>query len=313
MDPASSGGKALQVPEFRQYVDVHFQRRKVHDFAPAPAGAKGQLDRLSNQRRAKGSHPLDLNLPGPSGNICVAGNHILAEEGPNPGDPNPRKIDREVQMHHSIAATLILPALALAGSLAAANFPDPPNFTLAAAGAKSETVVLAGGCFWGMQGVFEHVKGVTNTMVGYAGGQKKTAHYEMVSEGNTGHAESLEITFDPSQVSFGQLLKVYFQVAHDPTTLNRQHYDVGTQYRSSIFYATEEQKKTAEEYIHALDSAHVYKNQIVTKVVPLEGFFPAEAYHQHYMDRNPMDGYILNVDVPIFNAFKKTFPDLYRK
>jgi peptide-methionine (S)-S-oxide reductase len=135
----------------------------------------------------------------------------------------------------------------------------------------------------------------------------------MVSSGNTGHAESIEITYDPSKVTFGQLLKIYFSVAHDPTTLNYQHYDHGTQYRSSIFYANDEQKKLAEEYVKELDGAHVYKNPIVTKIVPLEGFYPAEEEHQHFMTRNPTYPYIVNVDVPIFEAFRKNFPDLYKK
>jgi peptide-methionine (S)-S-oxide reductase len=210
-----------------------------------------------------------------------------------------------------IRAGLALPVLAF--GLLAGNFPDPPMESVNPAGPKTVTAVLAGGCFWGMQGVYEHVKGVTNTVVGYAGGKKSLAHYEMVSSGSTGHAESLEITYDPTKVSYGQLLKIYFSVAHDPTTLNRQHYDVGTQYRSSIFYANEEQKKIAEEYIKGLDAAHVYKSPIVTKVVPLEGFYAAEEEHQHFMTRNPTHPYIMNVDVPIFEAFRKNFPELYRK
>lgn len=209
-----------------------------------------------------------------------------------------------------VLAGLAIPLLTL--GLGAATFPDPPSESIAPAPAKA-TIVLAGGCFWGMQGVYEHVKGVTNTVVGYAGGKKATAHYDMVSSGNTGHAESIEITYDPSKVTFGQLLKIYFSVAHDPTTLNYQHYDHGTQYRSSIFYANDEQKKLAEEYVKELDGAHVYKNPIVTKIVPLEGFYPAEEEHQHFMMRNPTYPYIVNVDVPIFEAFRKNFPDLYKK
>src|SRR5215472_6222620 len=207
-------------------------------------------------------------------------------------------------------AGLAIPLLTL--GLVAATFPDPPSESIAPASAKA-TIVLAGGCFWGMRGVYEHVKGVTNTVVGYAGGKKATAHYDMVSSGNTGHAESIEITYDPSKITYGQLLKIYFSVAHDPTTLNYQHYDHGTQYRSSIFYANEEQKKLAEAYVKELDAAHVYKNPIVTRIVPLEGFYPAEEEHQHFMIRNPTHPYIMNVDVPIFEAFRKNFPDLYKK
>ena len=210
-----------------------------------------------------------------------------------------------------LRAGLALPALAL--GLMAAGFPDPPMESVNPAAAKTATAVLAGGCFWGMEGVYEHVKGVTRTVVGYAGGKKSTAHYEMVSSGNSGHAESIEITYDPSKVTYGQLLKIYFSVAHDPTTLNYQHNDHGPQYRSSIFYGNEEQKKIAEEYIRTLDSAHVYKRPVVTKVVPLEAFYAAEEEHQHFMARNPTHPYIVNVDVPIFEAFRKTFPELYRK
>ena len=142
------------------------------------------------------------------------------------------------------------------------------------------SVVLAGGCFWGMQGVFEHVKGVTKTVVGYAGGTKDTAYYERVAQRNTGHAESIMITFDPARISFADLLKVYFLAAHDPTELNRQHNDVGPEYRSSIFYSDDEQKAEAEAYIRQLNDAHVYKDQIVTQVVPLRGaFYPAESEH----------------------------------
>ena len=198
----------------------------------------------------------------------------------------------------------------------AASFPDPPAHPVSIVsgtdGAR-ETAVLAGGCFWGMQGVFEHVKGVTDTVVGYAGGAKNTAEYETVSTGKTGHAESIKIIFDPTKISYGQLLKIYFSVAHDPTTLNRQHYDVGTQYRSSIFYASQEQKEIAEDYIHQLDGAHVFKDPIVTQVVPLKGFYPAEAYHQHYLDHNPTQPYIVNMDLPLIAALKKNFPELYVK
>jgi peptide-methionine (S)-S-oxide reductase len=176
------------------------------------------------------------------------------------------------------------------------------------------SVVLAGGCFWGMQGVFEHVKGETKTMVGYAGGTKETAHYDMVAERNTAHAEAIRITWDPSKVTFGDLLKVYFGAAHDPTTLNRQHYDEGPEYRSAIFYTDEEQKNVADEYIRDLNNAHVFRSLIVTQVVPLHGaFFPAESEHQHFLDRNPTQGYIAAIDIPLLNGFKEKYPELYTR
>jgi peptide-methionine (S)-S-oxide reductase len=193
----------------------------------------------------------------------------------------------------------------------AASFPDPPKVTAPAQ--NSASIVLAGGCFWGMQGIYEHMKGVTNTVVGYAGGKAATAHYDIVSDGNTGHAESLKITYDPSKVTYGELLKVYFSAAHDPTTLNRQHYDVGTQYRSAIFYSDDEQKKVAEEYIRDLNAAKVFKDPIVTQVVPLPAFYPAEGYHQHFLDHNPTQGYIAAVDIPLLNGFKEKYPELYTK
>jgi peptide-methionine (S)-S-oxide reductase len=207
---------------------------------------------------------------------------------------------------------IAIPVLAV--GLMAAAFPDPPNLGAPAApAAKKATAVLAGGCFWGMQGIFEHVKGVIDTEVGFSGGAAKTAHYERVSEGDTGHAESIKITYDPSRISYGQLPKIYFSVAHDPTTLNRQHNDVGTQYRSSIFYADEEQKRIAEQYIKQLNDAHVFRSAIVTKVVPLEAFYAAEDYHQHYLDLNPTQPYIAAVDIPLLENFKHTYPELYKK
>jgi peptide-methionine (S)-S-oxide reductase len=204
--------------------------------------------------------------------------------------------------------------LLVAVGLMAASFPDPPSVTAPAApSAKKATVVLAGGCFWGMEGVFEHVRGVTDTQVGYAGGAQKSAHYEMVSGGNTGHAESLKVTYDPSKITYGQLLKVYFSVAHDPTTLNYQHNDHGTQYRSAIFYADEDQKKFAEAYINQLNDAHVFRSPIVTKLTPLEAFYPAEQYHQHFLDQNPTHPYIVNVDLPLIDSLNRQYPDLYKK
>ena len=170
--------------------------------------------------------------------------------------------------------------------------------------------VLAGGCFWGMEGVFEHVEGVTNVVAGYSGGSAATAHYDMTSSGTTGHAESVEITYDPTRVSYEKLLEVFFTVAHDPTTLDRQGPDEGPQYRSAIFYADETQQRAARAEIAALTSAHAFGAPIVTQVVPLRAFYPAEAHHQHYMARNPYDPYILINDRPKLAALRAKFPAL---
>lgn len=177
----------------------------------------------------------------------------------------------------------------------------------------SEVAVLAGGCFWGQQGVFEHVKGVTKVVSGYSGGGKQTASYDLVSDGNTGHAESVEITFDPRQVTFAQLLQIYFSVAHDPTELNRQGPDEGTQYRSEIFAASPQQEKIARAYIAQLDSAHVFARPIATKVESLKAFYPAEDYHQDYLFRNPRAAYIRINDLPKIEALKQVWPGFYRE
>jgi peptide-methionine (S)-S-oxide reductase len=192
-------------------------------------------------------------------------------------------------------------------------FPDPAVDVSANEVSGPQTAVLAGGCFWGMEAVFEHLKGVTNVVSGFAGGEKKTAHYETVSSGRTGHAESVQITYDPKQITYGQILKVYFAVAHDPTELNRQGPDYGTQYRSAIFYANDEQKKVAEAYIQQLDNAGVFKHKIVTQVVPLNGFFPAEAYHQHYLDNHRDQPYIVYNDLPKLEALKKQYPEMCKR
>ena len=175
----------------------------------------------------------------------------------------------------------------------------------------TQTAVLAGGCFWGVQGVFQHVKGVTKVLAGYAGGAQGTAQYETVSSGSTGHAESVKITFDPAQVSYGELLQVAFSVAFDPTTLNRQGPDVGTQYRSEIFYADDTQKHIAEAYIAQLDQSHVFPKPIVTRVGALKGFYEAESYHQDYLVNNPRQPYIAINDMPKVQNFRQTFPSLY--
>jgi peptide-methionine (S)-S-oxide reductase len=175
-----------------------------------------------------------------------------------------------------------------------------------------QTAVIAGGCFWGIQGVFEHMRGVKEVLSGYSGGEKSTAQYEVVSSGRTGHAESVQIVFDPKEVSYGELLQVYFSVAHDPTELNRQGPDTGTQYRSNIFYSDETQKKIAQAYIAQLDKAKVFSKPIVTRVDPLKGFYAAEGYHQDYLIKNPRQPYIVINDIPKIQNFKKVFPTYYQ-
>jgi peptide-methionine (S)-S-oxide reductase len=176
----------------------------------------------------------------------------------------------------------------------------------------TETAVLSGGCFWGMQGVFEHVKGVTQVLSGYSGGGRGNAQYGTVSTGTTGHAETVKITFDPHEVSYGEILRVYFSVAHDPTELNYQGPDEGTQYRSNIWYANDTQKKVAEAYIKQLGAAHVFGAPIVTRVDPLTGFYPAEAYHQDYLIHNPDQPYIVYNDLPKIEALKRVYAGYYR-
>jgi peptide-methionine (S)-S-oxide reductase len=178
--------------------------------------------------------------------------------------------------------------------------------------ATSSVVVLAGGCFWGVQGVFQHVKGVTSAVSGYAGGDKKTADYEIVSTGTTGHAESVQVTFDPRQISYGRILQIFFSVVHDPTQLNRQGPDTGTQYRSSIFPASAEQAQVAKTYIAQLDQARLFKKAIVTRIEPDRAFYPAEAYHQDYLTHNPTAPYIYINDLPKIEDLKHLFSDLYR-
>jgi peptide-methionine (S)-S-oxide reductase len=198
--------------------------------------------------------------------------------------------------------TLTTLALAFAFSLLGAT----------AASAQTEKVVLAGGCFWGMQAVFSDLKGVTNTVVGYSGGNALTAHYEIVSTGATGHAESVEITYDPAKISFKQLLDVYFLVAHDPTELNRQGPDEGTQYRSEIYYTTPAQRAEAQAYIAKLTSEKTFSAPIVTKVAPLDGFYQAEAYHQNFVKNNPDNGYVVYNDLPKLQNLKKQYPQLVK-
>jgi peptide-methionine (S)-S-oxide reductase len=178
--------------------------------------------------------------------------------------------------------------------------------------ATSEVAVLAGGCFWGVQGVFQHVEGVTSAVSGYAGGSADTAHYEMVSTSTTGHAEAVQITFDPRRISYGHILQIYFSVAHDPTELNRQGPDVGTQYRSAIFPTSPEQARIAEAYIVQLNQTNVFNAAIVTRIEPGRSFYPAEDYHQDFLTRNPTYPYIVANDLPKVEALRRLFPDLYR-
>ncbi len=201
----------------------------------------------------------------------------------------------------------MLPALLLllAPARAALSQSAPPPAT--------ETAVFAGGCFWGVDAVFKHVKGVIQVVSGYAGGKAQTAHYEIVSTGETGHAESVEVTYDPSQVTYRQLLQVFFTVAHDPTELNRQGPDVGPQYRSAIFYKSVEQQRAAQAYVAELSHTHLYSRPIVTQVVPLDRFFPAEAYHQNYLAQHMTQPYIVYNDLPKLDKLEKTFPALYRQ
>jgi peptide-methionine (S)-S-oxide reductase len=215
--------------------------------------------------------------------------------------------------------TRLLLAFALAASLtgctvnAASRVPLPPpnaDASLAKTSGK-QTAVFAGGCFWGTQAVFERVKGVLKTTTGYSGGSASSATYDQVTTETTGHAESVQVVFDPSKITYGELLRIFFSVAHDPTQLNRQGPDVGTSYRSAIFYANDEQKRLATSYIQQLDQAHIFPGPIVTQVVPLKGFYRAEDYHQDYALHNPNNPYILVCDRPKIAALKDQFPDLF--
>ena len=175
-----------------------------------------------------------------------------------------------------------------------------------------EKAVFAGGCFWGTQSVFQRVKGVLKTTVGYSGGSQETAHYDQVTTETTGHAESVEIVYDPSKITYGQLLRIFFSVAHDPTQMNRQGPDVGTSYRSAIFYESKDQERIAKAYIAQLDVAHVFPSKIVTQVTPLKGFYDGEDYHQDYAEKNPNNPYIQICDVPKVAALKEQFPELFQ-
>jgi peptide-methionine (S)-S-oxide reductase len=217
-----------------------------------------------------------------------------------------RTLVRVVPAGPPLAAILLAMSTVARG---AETFPDPRVDESPSPG--SETAVLAGGCFWGIEGVFEHVKGVSEVVAGYAGGKADTATYPQVSSGTTGHAESVRITYDPSRVTYGQLLKVYFAVAHDPTELNRQGPDWGTKYRSVIFYANDNQRRIAQAYIAELQAAHAFPRPIVTQLTPLKGFYQAEAYHQNYLARHPDQPYIVINDLPRIAALKNELPGLY--
>ena len=221
-----------------------------------------------------------------------------------------------LSFRHLVPALVCLPLAALAASPAAAEpavaIPAPTHEAAAPADAGLQRVVLAGGCFWGVQAVFQHTKGVTAAVSGYAGGDKTTAHYELVGTGRTGHAESVAVTYDPKQISYGKILQIYFSVAHDPTELNYQGPDHGTQYRSAIFYANDEQKRLAEGYIAELDKAHAFREPIVTKLEPLKGFYAAEDYHQDFAVLHPNYPYIVFNDAPKVVNLKRLFADVYR-
>ena len=191
--------------------------------------------------------------------------------------------------------------------------PNPAVDAPLTSASGKQTAVFAGGCFWGVQAVFQHVKGVKSATSGYSGGSANTAEYETVSRGETGHAESVKVEFDPSQISYGQLLKIFFSVAHDPTQLNRQGPDTGTQYRSVIFYSGDEQKRIADAYISQLDQAKVFPRHIVTQIVPLKGFYAAEGYHQNYATLHPDNPYIAINDAPKVEHLKQQFPEIYKK
>ncbi len=210
----------------------------------------------------------------------------------------------------SAGATLLPPRPASAEEMRVV--PAPKMDQLAISGVKTETAVFAGGCFWGVQGVFQHVKGVTAAVSGYAGGAKSTANYDTVSGGATGHAESVRVIYDPKEVSYGKLLQIYFSVVTDPTTLNAQGPDEGTQYRSDLFATNADQARIAKDYIAQLGKDHAFASPIVTKVSDYKGFYPAENYHQDYLTRHPQDPYIAANDIPKVEGLKKLFPTAYK-
>ena len=234
---------------------------------------------------------------------------------------NTRTTSRPAPGRRALLKTLAGSAVVLAGGLLwkrtafsaeeAVRIPAPAQ-DLPAGGQTTQRAIFAGGCFWGVQGVFQHVKGVQRAVSGYSGGTASAASYELVSRGNTGHAESVEVTFDPSQVSYGTLLQIFFSVVHDPTQLNRQGPDTGTQYRSAIFATSPAQLKVAQAYVAQLDAARVYSRPIVTRLEDKPSFYPAEVYHQDFMTENPRHPYIAINDLPKVDSLKRLFPDRYR-
>jgi peptide-methionine (S)-S-oxide reductase len=215
-------------------------------------------------------------------------------------------------MKNYLAGAVALFALLALPLAAEARVVPPPTHDEAAGQATTEVAVIAGGCFWGVQGVFQHVDGVSKAVSGYAGGTKETADYDTVSAHTTNHAEAVQITFDPHKISYGRILQIYFSVAHDPTELNRQGPDTGTNYRSTIFPASDEQAKVAKTYIAQLDDAHAYKAKVVTTIEAGKPFYPAEDYHQDFLTRHPSYPYIVMFDMPKIADLKASFPDLYR-
>jgi peptide-methionine (S)-S-oxide reductase len=220
---------------------------------------------------------------------------------------------RIVRLHGRLLLTAFTGLQLACGSASAATPLPNPTYDPVVRGASEDTAVFAGGCFWGIEAVYRHVKGVKSAVSGYSGGNVDSPSYEQVGRGGTGHAEAVQVIYDPSVVTYGQLLKVFFSVAHDPTQLNYQGPDHGTQYRSAIFYRTEEQKKTAAAYIEQLTNAKTFDDPIVTEVSALKKFWPAEDYHQDYLARHPNQPYIVMHDQPKLKNLKKAFPELYRK
>jgi len=226
----------------------------------------------------------------------------------------PRTIGRQAVAVCLVAVVALLAGawLRMPSAVAAARVVPAPAVDASASTASSEVAVLAGGCFWGVQGVFQHVKGVKNAVSGYAGGKEATAEYDVVSTGSTGHAESVQVTFDPRKISYGRLLQIFFSVAHNPTQLNRQGPDVGTQYRSTIFPMTPDQARIATAYIAQLNDGKVFGAPVVTTIEPNRDFYPAEAYHQDYLTLHPDEPYIAYNDLPKIGELKRLFPDRYR-
>ncbi len=224
---------------------------------------------------------------------------------------------RKLFLRSSLAAVLVaaMVGFVFRGSLTASEkpttLPKPAVDQVQGGAPTQETAVFAGGCFWGIQAVFQHVKGVTSATSGYSGGSKGTAEYETVSTGMTGHAESVQVVFDPSKVTYGELLQVFFSVGHDPTQMNQQYPDEGTQYRSVVFYTNDDQKHIVDAYIAQLNDAKVFKHKIVTQVVPLKAFYPAEGYHQNYAALHPNNPYISHYDLPKVANLQQTYPQLY--